>query len=434
MIVEDSNYLTTIFRSSTTQQITDYATLYKYDNLVSTIIDTFPDTAYSTGFKIISDSEEYYSTILNNLRVWEQFKTASKWSRLHGLSCILMVASGDISKPLKESQSIQQLKIYSLSPDIDITTQTIKIGTDDVHISRLIFFKGKEVLTDASGEVKASYCSILDGLIDVLMKYREIPSLALKLIKTSNQVVLATKGLSAGIRNDILTGATVKRQEIQSRLNSLNEGRSLQELMLIDLENEQLDKTALNLSGVDRQVEVLENQLASRSGYPKHILFGDSQMSSLGSGQIAQLIQRMLWASQVSNWIDNNWTEGLEKITNQIKNSLELKNFEINIPLSLVLSEQEISEINKLQMEVLEKLLAVYPMEYQQIKEYIEQHFNSVNLPDITNNRPRNVTLQPETVTVPIEKKDSITDDLNQLTVITTEVVDEVMTKIGEQS
>lgn len=431
--MEDSTYLTTIFRSGSTTFITDYLTLYRHDNLVSTIIDTFPDSAYATGFKVLSDSDEFYNTALNNLRVWEVFRTAAKWSRLSGLSCVFIGASGNIRQPLKPTDNIQLLKVYSLQADTDITQQFIKIGDDEIHVSRLLFFKGKEVLSDNSGEVKSQYCSVLDGVIDVLMKYREVPTLALKLIKTCNQVVLGTKGLSAGIRNDILTNSDIKRREILSRLESLNEGRNIQELMLIDLENENIDKTALNLSGVDKQVEILENQLAIRTGYPKHILFGDAQTNSLGSGQVAQLIQRMMWATEVSKWIDNNWTEPLEKITRQLQTSLGLQDFTIEIPLALVLSDQEIGEINKLQMEVLEKLIAVYPMQAEQIKEYIEQHFNNTILPSI-----RNVTLQnqvnPQNVTVPTNNQDSIIDDLNQLTVINTESVDDVMVKIGEQS
>ena len=443
MEAEDSNFLLTIYRDGSNQQITDYHTLYKYDNLVSTLVDTFPDSAYSTGFQVISDSEEFYHEALNNLKVWETFRTASKWARLNGLCCVLIGTSGRLDVPLKPTQNVQALKIYSLSTDTDIDTEFIKIGTEEIHRSRLLFFKGKELLSDSTGEVKTTYTSILDGLIEVLMKYREIPSLALKLIKTCNQVVLATKGLSAGIRNDILTNSNVKRKEIQSRLTSLDEGRNINSMMLIDLENETLDKTSLNISGVEKQVEVLENQLAIRSGYPKHILFGDAQMSALGSGQIAQLIQRMLWASEVSKWIDNNWTEGIEKITRQLQTSLTLRDFEINIPLALVLSDQEVAEINQKQVEILEKILAFYPMEFDQIKEYIEQHFKLINLPDVSN-----VTLQlqkkrqqdqlnatAEPVTVPNEEvKDSIYEDMNQLTVVNSQDVDQVMEKIGENS
>lgn len=432
----DSTYLTTIFRESSVSGVYNYKDLYQYDNLVSLIVDTYPETAYSTGFKVVSESEEIYSTILNNLSVWEVFKRASIWARLEGISCVLLGAAGEPETPLQPNQTIEILKIYSIPLETDITKELIRINDKEYHRSRLLFFKGKEILESFGGEIGVKYCSVLDGLLDVLTKYREVPKLALQLIKTCNQVAIGTKGLSMGIRNDILTGSTTKRTEIQSRLQSLNEGRSVQDLILFDLENEQLTNTSLSLSGVEKQVEILENQLASRSGYPKHILFGDAQTTSLGSGEVAQLVQRMMWATQVSKWIDNNWTKGLETICTQMMTSLNLAEYKIEIPLALVLSAQEIAEINKLNTEVLEKLLALYPMELEEIKIFIEQHFESINLHD-----PLNVTLtRTQSQPVPSEpvseeiKKDSIIDDLNDLSNINQEEIDKTMFKIAQES
>ena len=432
----DSTYLTTIFRESSLRAVYSYKDLYQFDNLASLIIDTYPETAYSTGFKVVSESEEFYSTIMNNLGVWEVFKRASIWARLEGLSCVLLGAGGEPSTPLLPTQPIELLKIYSIPVDTDITQELIRLNDKEYHKSRLLFFKGKEVLESFGGEVGVKYCSVLDGLIDVLTKYREIPKLAIQLIKTCNQVAIGTKGLSMGIRNDILTGTTAKKSEIQARLQSLNEGRSIQDLILFDLENEQLTNTSLNLSGVEKQVEILENQLACRSGYPKHILFGDAQTTSLGSGEVAQLVQRMMWATQVSKWIDNNWTKGLETICTQMMTSLNLAEFKIEIPLALVLSAQEIAEINKLNTEVLEKLLALYPMELEEIKIFIEQHFESISLPDpinvtLTRTQPQPVPSEPSAEEV---MKDSIIDDLNDLSNINQEEIDKTMFKIAQSS
>jgi len=157
---------------------------------------------------------------------------------------------------------------------------------------------GHKNLTDF-GYLKVEYQSILDGIIDVLYDFRRIPSVAMKLLRTSNQVSIGTAGLSASLRNDILTKTNTAQQQLLSRLDSLNAGRDISEVLLYDKDNEAISNTSLSLAGVDSLYNILENQLAIRTDYPMTILFNRNDVNSLGNGSNAQLITRMDWASKL---------------------------------------------------------------------------------------------------------------------------------------
>lgn len=428
-MITDSSYLSRLFGQQKKTPL-GYDTLFETDALVERIVTLYPDEAYATGVKINSKSEDFYNRALNSLGMWELFKKASIWSRLNGLCVMLIGATGDPLKPLK-NESVEFLQIYHLDNRTDISKDVIQLGNQKYHRDRLLFFKGKEILINYGGPIKSEFSSVLDGCIEVLDKYRQIPEILLLLVKTSNQVALGTEGLGAGIRQDIITNQTTQRDYILSRLNALNDGRSVANILLYDKTNEVLTNTALNLSGVAEQIHGLENQLAIRTDYPKKVLFQDTGTTSngLGSGEVSQLVERMVWASKVSRWIDNNWTDNIERLCEQLRRSLSLDKFDVTVPLSFILSPDEKATINKTQAEILNTLVTLYPMETQGIKDYIDNNFEDLWLPDEA------VTLEPKTPIIGTDQQtDSITDDLSDLTVINDRTLDIVMTKIGEQS
>ena len=408
----DSKVLSELFRSKASAN-PNYMALYQTDTLVRRIIDTYPDSAYTIGVTI--NGPPFYQRALNSLGAWEIFRQASIWARLYGLSAVLMVTDSQrLDTPI--AGNVVKLVAYNLPNNTDLSQQTIRLGIDDIHISRLLFFTGHKNLTDF-GYLKVEYQSILDGIIDVLYDFRRIPSVAMKLLRTSNQVSIGTAGLSASLRNDILTKTNTAQQQLLSRLDSLNAGRDISEVLLYDKDNEAISNTSLSLAGVDSLYNILENQLAIRTDYPMTILFNRNDVNSLGNGSNAQLITRMDWASKLSTWIDNNWVEPLEKLCRVIGRSLALGSFDISVPMGLIISPDELAAINKTQAETLAIINQIYPMDSSGIQQYVEANFTNFTLPSTT----------PPTPTA-----DSLLDDLSRLANVNSAAVDTVMQRITE--
>ena len=421
----DSKILSDLFRRYSVSVNNDYSRLYQTDALVRRIIDTYPDSAYSTGFEIRGPDSETYDNALDALGLWEVFRHASIWARLHGLCAVLMKTNGArLDTPI--NGTLIGLAIYPLSHDTELDGETIKIGTNDVHTSRLLLFKGQEVYSDL-GYLKVSYRSVLDGLIEILHDFQRIGPVAMKLMRTSNQVSIGTAGLSASIRNDIMAKTNTAQQQIMSRLDSINAGRDVSEVILYDKDNEIIGNTPLSLSGIGDLYAILENQLALRSDYPKTVLFGRNDASNMGSGSVAQLVTRMEWATRLASWIDSNWTDHIEYICEYLRRTLNLSAFDIDVPLSLIISPDEQAVINKAQAETLIALSGIYPMGTKEIKQYVDDNFTNLSLPEIPDAPPVDQSPQAPDPNNPDPQMDSIDEFAN----INSAVVDDVMRRIA---
>lgn len=419
-----------------------YGSLYR-DDLIKTIIDKYPNDAYNIGFTIESDSSEDYTDILNGFKTYEMFRRASKFARLYGLCCLFIMVEGDtkLDEPIRPTSRPVGLKLYRLYNYQDIDLEKIPIGSSLIHRSRLLFFTGKEVFIEVSQEVKMGYTSIIEGFIDEYNNYKPMSKTFNKLINTSNQVILGTKGLSAKLRADILNGTDLAKRELLERARAVNSGRSLHDIVVHDLENEAIGNVSLTLAGANEAFEKLEHLLAIRTGYPYHVIFGESVSSTLGSGTNAQLIYRMMYADRVTQWIDNNWTENIETLCNQLKIVYGLADFTISIPLGYVLSDDERATICETWSKTLSEILKSYPMDYDQIMLFINDNFPGITVEEIDDD----FDAPMPSVTLPggveeIEPTEAVNADATLTTVIenasiiTQADIDKTMEDIAKQS
>lgn len=402
MEINQDSYLADIFepeiRHPFDNYYNGYSMLYR-DAFIRKIIDKYPNDAYNLGYKIESDDNESYTDLLNEIKVYETFRKASKYARLYGLCAIFLMVEGDekLNLPLGIVKPVG-LKIFKLFNTQDIESELIKIGNTMVHRSRLMFFTGNEVFIDHGQEVKLGYTSIIDGFLEEYDNYKPMSKVLRKLINTSNQAILGTKGLSAKLRADILNGTDLAKKELLERAKALNTGRNIQDLIVHDLENEEMKNISLSISGVPESIDKLEHLLSIRLDYPHHVIFGDSVGSTLGSGSNAQLIYRMMYADRLTQWIDNNWTENIEKICELFKNFFNLSDFEVKIPLAYVLSDDERASINKTWADTLETILKYYPMDYDQIMEFINNNFSEMTIDELNFDPSFDI---PSTINIP---------------------------------
>lgn len=440
MDINQDSYLSNIFEPElfTQNRSVDltYSAIYKYDSLISLIVDKYPNDAYNLGYEIESDSKELYEDYLNGIRVYETFRKASKYARLYGLCCafIMFGDNEQLNLPVRPNAQPVGLKLYRLNLYQDIEQEVIQIGTTLVHRSRLLFFTGKEVFVEFGDEIKTGYTSILDGFLDEYQKYKPMAKIFNKLVNTSNQVILGTKGLSARLRADILNGTDLARRELLERAKAVNTGRSVQDIIVHDLENEEIKNISLSVAGVTEVFEKLEHLLAIRIDYPYHVIFGENVSSTLGSGSNAQLIYRMMYADKLTQWIDNNWTENIEKLCEFFRFSSNLSDYEVNIPLAYVLSDDEKAEIGKKMSETLEKILTYYPMDYEQIRDFINNNF-PFDVDELQFNPAFDIPVSvPNVPSTDVNTDSGLPTVLENAATITREDVDEIMEDIGKQS
>lgn len=419
-INNDSNFLAKLFNQNFSVKQPNYSELYRFDGLVRKIIDLFPETAYATGFTIESPDSEYYKAATESLQVWEKFKIASKCARLYGLSCILIMSPGKLDKPIVSG--VQGLKVFALDNNVDISSEFVRIGDTDVHRSRLLFFGGVELLEN-NGEIVTKYASVLDGVIECITSYRTIHGSVAKLLQTSNQLVIGTAGLGAGIRSDILTGSNTQRDTILSRLNSIQSGRNLASIVMYDKDNEEITNVTNSLSDVDTLADTLMTVLAQHTDYPKNVLFGETTKAGIGSGQAAQLIERMIWAQKVSNWIENNWLDNIQSIMELLQNQNSLAPFEIKVPLALTMSELEKAQVLKEKALALSELSKTYPISPETVQNYLQ---NDIEL--LGSVKP---TIEPNNNPDINSAQDSIVSDLTKMSEISENDVDETMDRVA---
>mgnify|MGYP001765887743 CR=1 FL=1 len=442
-----SYYLTSIFRGVTPsliygshrynlshQALFDH--LYESDGLVRKIVNLYPESAYNTGFEIESDDKEIYEGILNNLGVYETFLVASKVARLKGLSCVFIGFQDgvNLTQPANLNAPIELLKAYNIQPNTDLTTETIYIGGTEIHKSRLLFFKGHESYLETI-EIKTVYQSVITCIYSFLCQYRQLPKQLSRLIDKSNQVALGTWGLSNALRQDVVTKTTTNRDLIEARGEAINIGRSINSTILYDKEHEVFDNISLALGGIPELCHEIKEHLALALDYPVEVIFGNS-INSLGSGSVAQLVTRMLWATQLTQWIDNHWTRNLEYLVSSLESANNLREAKVKIPLALVLSPQEKAEINKNWSDILSAIYAVYPMQYKDVKEFMEVNFQEMFIPEEVpikievpiQSDPNNQT--EENIDNEINDGSGIIDYLSDLLRINGETIDDIMEKL----
>lgn len=403
--------------------------LYR-DGLAKEIVNKYPESAYNAGIDLTSDDRQTYLDLVRALQIYEKFRDASIAARLYGLSVILIGANDGQSlvEPLalNSTTEIEWLRIYNISEQTILNNRdTIYLLGDEVHKSRLLFFYGSRSFQNTV-ELNYQYDSVLASCGEVLVLYRSLSRFINALIKKGNQFTLGTEGLSSMLQQDLIRGTTTNREAIQARANALELGRNLLSTLVYDKSNESVENVSLSLTGLQEACDQLRIQLELSLDYPTGIIF-DRQISNMGSGQQAQLIQRMEWARALSNWIDNNWTRNIEYLIGILQQVYRLRDFQISVPLSMTYSALELVEINKGWSEILNSIQNYYPMTGDELKEFIENNFVNMFVPERED--PREPVEESE-----ISDEESIGSFLTRISNITQVDVDETCERIGEFS
>jgi hypothetical protein len=144
------------------------------------------------------------------------------------------------------------------------------------------------------------------------------------------------------------------RAVVLERLLAVNDGRNLTRTIAYDKGKEDVSFISQSSTGVSDILENIKAVLVSYADYPTEQLFEESKKQSMGSGMSNQLIARMLWASRLVSWINENWSSNYTRLFNTIFG----EGYKLEIPFNVEMTELEKAEIEEKGANRLEKLLS----------------------------------------------------------------------------
>jgi phage-related protein (TIGR01555 family) len=281
----------------------DMEHLYAGDGMAARVVDLIVDASLSRGWKITGVKPEQEDAILvaaKKIKFSETISCAAKKARLYGGCAVVKVYNDSLKldQPKEEGREIVSLipinrfdmQVYwedvqksILSPMYNqpvfyrymggsVTDTTVNAR---VHHSRVVRFDGLN-LPDEIRKVNQWWGdSILARCYDPIRNYAHAHDGVNAALKDLSVAVFKLRGLADLVSAD-------SDEKLQARLNTVNLGKSILRAVVIDSEGEDFEYKTRTLTGAVDLVNKAEDRLATETGIPRTVLFGQSPVGGLG--------------------------------------------------------------------------------------------------------------------------------------------------------
>lgn len=279
-------------------------TLWDGNWLANRISSIFPDQAFKHG---IESSDDAKLDELNRLNFPPRFaagvfQTALAWGRHYGGAAIVLgsVRVDSLESPRKDNETLafldivkkSQLEIKTLNTDPDspdfgqpasyrIINHPRKDNT--IHASRLIWCEGLTKAKPDENKPAGQWHSVLDPVLASLANYGLSFTAAAHLIQEASIGKLSMSGL-------IKMLGTQDEDLVQARIDALNAGRNVANVMLLDADgNEDFSRESIAFTGLADVITLLLLDVSGASKVPVTKLFGrePAGMNSTGESDAA---------------------------------------------------------------------------------------------------------------------------------------------------
>lgn len=289
--------------SSTTMQIGAYRTLtwpelealYHGEDLPAIIVDRLPTDALSAGFELGSAAHDRAAAQWN---LGDVVLEGRIWARLYGVGGVLIGTGsecGPMDAPLRlrdiRRGSLQYLmpfdrediSIAEIDPDQNSPTfgdaRTYRIGSQNVHPSRLVLFPGARTGSRARLRNGGFDLSVLQRPYNVLRDTEQTWRSVMALLSDLSQGVMAINNLGAMISNG-------QKDVVMDRMEIVSHARSVARMLVLDAENESFTHVgAQNITGVDPLLVRVFQRLAAAADMPLTLLMGTSPAGLNATGE-----------------------------------------------------------------------------------------------------------------------------------------------------
>lgn len=306
----------------------ELSALYYNDDLAARVVDKVVDDAFARGV-LVSNAEDANAghEIAEKLAFIDPFNAARealRWSRLFG-GAVIIVGADDgqpLDMPLNYDRirSVNWLLVLDrrhatplrfcteLGPRFglpEVYQVTSATGTAtysaSVHASRVIQFDGENVDRQRRSQCNGFGQSVLQRPYNVLRDFGLSFKSVSIMFADASQGVFSLKGLIDAM-------ASNRQEDIVTRMQLLDQGRSVARSMLIDADTEKFEKLATSFSGVGDVLDRMMMRLASAAKQPVSILMGRSAAGLNATGDLDL----------------ESWNKEVQAFQTQIKPALEL--------------------------------------------------------------------------------------------------------------
>jgi hypothetical protein len=282
--------------------------LYAGNGTVRRIIDTLANEMTREWVSLDGDDEQAnLFKYLEKLNTQKSFADAIRWANLMGGAIIIMLIDDGRTLieevDLKNIKKIEALRVLDLgqlflegtdyySDPADprfnepqwYTVRPIMYGIPEtpliykVHESRVLKIDGATVTQYLKRINKGWMAPVIQSYIWDIINLEQAYSYTSEAMHELIVSVFSINGLAAQM-------ATQDGQAIvKSRLDLINYGKSLVNMLAIDSDNEKFEKVSSNLGGLNELLTCFERKLCAMCGIPHMILFGE-QRGGLSSGE-----------------------------------------------------------------------------------------------------------------------------------------------------
>lgn len=276
--------------------------LYHGNDLAAKICNAIPEDATRQGWGYEGLDEDLVKAVNERWVALDAVRHLTDswiWGRLYGGGLLLLgVDDGrDPAEPLSEKPApLRYLKDVDCryvrvdrkyknpreehynEPEVyAITDPFAADGTVHYHASRVVRFGGARTSSERKAKLQGWDCSVLQRVYGVLRSFGVAWESVGRLMVDASMVVYKRKGLAQMV-------AAGQEATVQQRLQLLEAGRSIARALLIDMDDEAIDRSTIDMAGYPPLLDRFFLRMAAAAEMPIMILFGQSPSGLAASG------------------------------------------------------------------------------------------------------------------------------------------------------
>jgi hypothetical protein len=300
--------------------------LYIHDDMCATIVDSVVETAFGTGLIIKDDKDNKIKKRLKRDGVIRKIKSACKWARLYGGSCLYMrFEDGIIEKPANHTQI---KKYYNLVPPTvmwregDLWYRHAKLDP-----KRYVVFMGEDPPPLHERFFHGWGMSVIQRIDQIIREFGVSWSAINGMIRKAEQSVWKIPGY----RNAVSKG---DEEKIAKRIQYIEMNRSINRAIILD-EDEGFEQIDANFSGLEGIIDKLMMRISSVAKIPVSILFGQGKATLSERGEL----DANAWRDRIYTYRDEIEPMVEEVISRAVGQDIEIEWPPLEVPTMLEQSE-----------------------------------------------------------------------------------------------
>jgi phage-related protein (TIGR01555 family) len=297
------------------------AAMFNCDDMAARIVEVFPDEGLRMGWTLNVEADgidaeratqiaaDTHQWLEQNLFLTKRLGDGWTWGRLFGLGGLWPTL--DEGEDVDQSEPLDPTRVRRIMSLVPFTLREVSVlrfyddathpkfgepelymiqptsghsgPTITIHESRLIVFGGARTMPRDRSIGRGADFSVLQRPHDVLRQFGISFQALTHLIQDASQGVFKMRGLIDALAGD-------QGDDVRTRMEMVDMGRSVARAVLLDAEGEDFTRTTPNLTGYPPALQVIMQRLAGAAKMPVTVLMGMSPAGMNATGESDRLI------------------------------------------------------------------------------------------------------------------------------------------------